>query len=1020
MRSISFSAILLFIFSTHIQAQNQTVQDDFEGNGTISTWFGDNCNINTNLPNPYQGGINTSPTVLEYHDVGGQYANVRFDVSNNFDLASAPAFELKIYVPASGVTGSQTNQVSSKLQDGTLAQPWLTQSEIIKPIALDQWQTVTFDFSTDNYFNLDPNSPPPTQRTDFNRVLIQVNGENNYDQVLAYIDDVYYKASSEPDPDPDPEFDVLVWSDEFDTDGAIDNTKWFQESKLPTPTSWHNGEIQHYTDRTDNSNVKNGVLNIIGKKETYTDQGVTKEYTSARLNSKFAFQYGKVEVRAKLPSGVGTWPAIWTLGKNFDADGTWWDLQGYGTTPWPACGEIDIMEHWGANQNYVSSATHTPSSYGGTFNKGGQTISNASTEFHTYTLEWYPDKLVFSVDGVSHYTYQPNEYNSDTWPFNAEQYLILNFAILPEIDPNFTLDTLSIDYVRVYQNKTSDPADYFTDYDSLIAKLNELTSASAYASELNAFWNDLIASENFPFAIGSNIAFLYRGTANSVSWAGDFNEWDKNADPGVRLGVSNIWILEKELPSDARSGYKIVINGNEWIADEHNPFPLSEGYGNSVLRMPDYTIPDETIVRPSVPKGNVSDNILKFSSNLNYTCQYKVYTPAGYEDLSGLPVIYVTDGQEFSDASRGKMKIILDNLIYDQKIEPLIAVFLDPRDPDNLSHNRRSNEYRNNINFVNYVTSELIPDIDGAYKTDAKAGSRAIAGFSYGGYNAAYFCAMAYEDIQNTAILSPIMHPNPPESGYTIYSDMMAANLENTKIYMSYGIFDTREKNYFEQLKTIFGQKDKSFKYDIVNEGHTMSNWSGVIGNALNYFFPGEENDPPVVSDIPDQTKVQGNSFATIQLDNFVSDENHADSEITWTFSGNVELIVNIDENRIATITMPQDDWTGTETIAFTATDPQGDFDSDTVLFTSDPGTMISGEYDEKMFSVYPNPASEKVTVTVPGKIDLSIFTISGQKILEKKIIESGFIDVAGFSKGVYLLSGRNKNGMIIKKLMIE
>jgi beta-glucanase (GH16 family) len=110
------------------------------------------------------------------------------------------------------------------------------------------------------------------------------------------------------------------------------------------------------------------------------------------------------------------------------------------------------MEHWGYNQNYVQSATHTPSSYGGTVNIGGQVIPTASSEFHTYTLLWYPDRLVFSVDGNIHYTYKPIELNSDTWPFNEEQYLLLNFAILPDIDPNFVVDALEVEYVRVYQS----------------------------------------------------------------------------------------------------------------------------------------------------------------------------------------------------------------------------------------------------------------------------------------------------------------------------------------------------------------------------------------------------------------------------------------------------------------------------------------------------------------------------------------------------------------------------------------
>lgn len=448
MRIIILSFFLFLSFSNLIQAQTQTVEDDFEGNGTITNWYGDDCNINTSFPNPYQGSINTSATVLEYDDAGGQYANVRFEITSRFDLSSDYIFSLKIYVPTAGITGNQPNQISLKLQNGSLPAPWSTQCEIIKPIVLDQWQIVDFDFLNDDYINLDPTSLPPTERTDFNRVVIQVNGENNNAFVIAFIDDVYYNGTIAVDP----EYDTLVWSDEFDGEGAIDNSKWHHQTLLPNGSGWYNGEIQHYTDRVDNSNVNNGILNIIGKKEIYTNQGVTKQYTSARLNSKFAFQYGKVEVRAKLPTGVGTWPAIWTLGKNVNEDGGWWDLQGYGTTPWPACGEIDIMEHWGSNQNYIQSATHTPSSYGGTINVGGQTIPTASTEFHTYTLKWYPEKLVFSVDDVTHYTYEPEEINSSTWPFDAEQYLLLNFAFLPNIAPAFTVDTLEIDYVRIYQS----------------------------------------------------------------------------------------------------------------------------------------------------------------------------------------------------------------------------------------------------------------------------------------------------------------------------------------------------------------------------------------------------------------------------------------------------------------------------------------------------------------------------------------------------------------------------------------
>jgi beta-glucanase (GH16 family) len=248
----------------------------------------------------------------------------------------------------------------------------------------------------------------------------------------------------------DPVFDNLVWFDEFDGNGAIDATKWHHQTQLPNGNSWYNGEVQHYTNRVENSYVENGSLFIKAIKENFTDQGVTKEYTSARLNSKFAFTYGRVEIRANLPSGVGTWPALWTLGKNITEPGGYWSGS-HGTTSWPACGEIDIMEHWGNNQDFVQSALHTPSSFGNTINKGGRTIPGVSTEFYVYEMEWSAEKIVFKVDGITHYVYEPAVQNASTWPFDLEQYLLLNFAILPEIAASFTEDVLEVDYVRVYQ-----------------------------------------------------------------------------------------------------------------------------------------------------------------------------------------------------------------------------------------------------------------------------------------------------------------------------------------------------------------------------------------------------------------------------------------------------------------------------------------------------------------------------------------------------------------------------------------
>jgi len=253
----------------------------------------------------------------------------------------------------------------------------------------------------------------------------------------------------------------LVWSDEFNVDGVINSTNWFQQTQLPAGGSWFNGEEQLYTNLPTNSFVSNGMLNIVAKKETYTDQGVTKQYTSARLNSKFAFKYGRVDVRAKLPIDAGTWPAIWMLGKDVNEPGGYF-ASTFGNTDWPACGETDIMEHGIFSSqavDYIQSTLHTPSSYGNSVNNGGIIASDLANSYHIYSMNWSPFQISFLLDGVVYYTYHPAVKDATTWPFDADQYLLLNIAIggvAGEPNANFAQASMLIDYVRVYQNTLVD------------------------------------------------------------------------------------------------------------------------------------------------------------------------------------------------------------------------------------------------------------------------------------------------------------------------------------------------------------------------------------------------------------------------------------------------------------------------------------------------------------------------------------------------------------------------------------
>jgi len=240
--------------------------------------------------------------------------------------------------------------------------------------------------------------------------------------------------------------DTLIFSDEFNTDGSVDSAKWLFETNPPNNGSWWNGEKQHYTDRLDNAFVSNGTLKIVAKKEQYTFAGSTKNYTSARLNSKFNFIYGRIDVRAKLPTGGGTWPAIWTLGSNIN------------TVGWPACGEIDIMEHWGHDPTKVSSAIHTVACSGVNncpdVRVGEKIVSDYAMAFHIYSMEWSSQAIKFYLDNQLLYTYSPPTKTDDNWPFTKNQFIILNVAMGGDwfnIDPNFDQSAMEIDYVRVYQ-----------------------------------------------------------------------------------------------------------------------------------------------------------------------------------------------------------------------------------------------------------------------------------------------------------------------------------------------------------------------------------------------------------------------------------------------------------------------------------------------------------------------------------------------------------------------------------------
>lgn len=226
---------------------------------------------------------------------------------------------------------------------------------------------------------------------------------------------------------------VQIWGDEFDVDGAPNPYKW--KFQIWDPGNVNN-ELQSYTNRPENTIVQGGVLKIKAIREKY-GKG---DFTSGRIESsgKFSFKYGKVVIRAKLPTGVGTWPAVWMLGDNISSVG------------WPACGEVDILESVGKELNVNHSSLHSPGRSGNTPDTGTIKVLKDNEEFHTYAAEWRSDYIKFSVDDKVFYTFA----NNSTFPFNQKFYLIVNLAMGGvwggPVYPNFTSSTLEVDYIRVY------------------------------------------------------------------------------------------------------------------------------------------------------------------------------------------------------------------------------------------------------------------------------------------------------------------------------------------------------------------------------------------------------------------------------------------------------------------------------------------------------------------------------------------------------------------------------------------
>lgn len=236
----------------------------------------------------------------------------------------------------------------------------------------------------------------------------------------------------------------LVWADEFDRDGPPDPARWHHDT-VRNREGWYNNERQYYAGAQGrNAWVQDGRLRITARREApqqAADWG-GQRYTSARLitRGKADWTYGFFEIRAKMPCGRGTWPAIWTLGSG---------------GRWPDDGELDILEHMGHSPGRVSSAVHVAAGHGGQNTGAAFPLANACSEFHRYQMHWTPEGVSFGVNGFAYFRYPRLDAGPRAWPFDKPQFLLLNLAIGGDlggsVDDSIFPVAMEVDYVRVYQ-----------------------------------------------------------------------------------------------------------------------------------------------------------------------------------------------------------------------------------------------------------------------------------------------------------------------------------------------------------------------------------------------------------------------------------------------------------------------------------------------------------------------------------------------------------------------------------------
>ena len=319
--------------------------------------------------------------------------------------------------------------------------------------------------------------------------------------------------------------------------------------------------------------------------------------------------------------------------------------------------------------------------------------------------------------------------------------------------------------------------------------------------------------------------FLYRGSAASVSVPGDANGWNPNSFPMTRISGTTLWYHTHVFEPDARLDYKFVLDGSSWILDPRNPHQVSGGFGpNSELRMPAYLPAPEIQYFPAIPHGTLRDTVFH-SALLGNSRTVRIYTPPGYLSSSdSLPVVFVHDGLEY--VSLAQMNNVIDHLISQNRIRPIIAVFIPPVN--------RTEEYAGSqmAAFSSFLVNDIVPYIDLRYRVRHDPEDRATLGASNGG-NISLWLGFHYPDVFGNIAAQSSNIVGSLSTGFGQSSPL------NLKIYMDLGTYDIAELiPLVHNFIPILQSKGYAFQYQEYHEGHSWGNWRAHVDNALEYFFP--------------------------------------------------------------------------------------------------------------------------------------------------------------------------------------